>query len=123
MVTVITRKAYGGAYCVMASKHIRTDFNYAWPSGEIAVMGSQGAVNIIHRRALKEAGADAEAKRKQLVDEYADAFANPWVAAERGYVDEVIEPALTRQKLIAGLRVLETKRDELPRKKHGNIPL
>ncbi|ANM30604.1 methylmalonyl-CoA carboxyltransferase [Acidobacteria bacterium Mor1] len=122
-ITVITRKAYGGAYCVMASKHIRTDFNFAWPTGEIAVMGSEGAVNIIHRRELKEAGDKADERREELVADYRDKFANPYVAAERGYVDEVIEPAHTRYKLIASLRMLENKRDSTPPKKHGNIPL
>jgi propionyl-CoA carboxylase beta chain len=121
--TVITRKAYGGAYCVMASKHIRTDFNFAWPCAEIAVMGPQGAVQIIYRRELKEAGKKVETRRQEYVDDYRDKFANPWVAAERGYVDEVIEPARTRPKLIAALQVLGTKRDSLPAKKHGNIPL
>jgi propionyl-CoA carboxylase beta chain len=121
--TVITRKAYGGAYCVMASKHIRTDFNFAWPSAEIAVMGPEGAVNIIYRRELAEAGADAETVRAAHVAAYRDKLANPWVAAERGYVDEVIEPARTRSKLIAALRLLETKRDRNPPRKHGNIPL
>jgi propionyl-CoA carboxylase beta chain len=121
--TVITRKSYGGAYCVMASKQIRTDFNFAWPSAEIAVMGPEGAVNIVYRRQLKEAGDKADEVRAARVAEYRDKFANPWIAAERGYVDEVIEPSLTRAKLIAGLRLLETKRDTNPRKKHGNIPL
>jgi len=121
--TVITRKAYGGAYCVMASKHIRTDLNFAWPSAEIAVMGSEGAVKIIYRRDLKAAGKKAEALRRQKAQEYREKFANPFIAAERGYVDEVIEPARTRPKLIAGLRLLATKRDTNPRKKHGNIPL
>ena len=121
--TVITRKAYGGAYCVMASKHIRTDFNFAWPNAEIAVMGSEGAVNILHRRELKDAGKKADALRTEKVTEYQEKFANPWIAAERGYVDEVIEPARTRQKLIAGLRLLGTKRDSNPPRKHGNIPL
>jgi propionyl-CoA carboxylase beta chain len=122
-ITVITRKAYGGAYCVMASKHIRADFNYAWPSAEIAVMGSDGAVNIIHRGEIKAAGASGEAVRLDKVAEYKDKFANPYVAAQRGYVDEVIEPALTRRKLIGGLRLLENKRDTNPPRKHGNIPL
>jgi propionyl-CoA carboxylase beta chain len=121
--TVITRKAYGGAYCVMASKHIRTDFNFAWPSAEIAVMGSEGAVGIIHRREIQDAKADGEKVRAVRVEEYRSKFANPWVAAERGYVDEVIEPALTRPKLIASLRLLDGKRDENPPRKHGNIPL
>jgi propionyl-CoA carboxylase beta chain len=122
-ITVITRKAYGGAYCVMASKHIRADFNYAWPSAEIAVMGSEGAVNIIHRGDIKAAGAQGEAVRAEKVAEYKDKFANPYVAAERGYVDEVIEPALTRRKLIGALRLLKNKRDVNPPRKHGNIPL
>ena len=121
-ITVITRKAYGGAYCVMASKHIRTDFNFAWPTAEIAVMGPEGAVNIINRREIA-AAEDPEAMRKELVDDYRAKFANPYIAAERGYVDEVIEPSVTRSKLIASLRLLENKRDENPRKKHGNIPL
>jgi propionyl-CoA carboxylase beta chain len=122
-ITVITRKAYGGAYCVMASKHIRADFNYAWPSAEIAVMGSDGAVNIIHRGDIKAAGAKGEAVRLEKVAEYKEKFANPYVAAERGYVDEVIEPALTRRKLIGALRLLGNKRDSNPPRKHGNIPL
>jgi propionyl-CoA carboxylase beta chain len=122
-ITVITRKAYGGAYCVMASKHIRADFNYAWPSAEIAVMGSEGAVNINHRGDIKAAGASGEAVRAEKVAEYKDKFANPYVAAERGYVDEVIEPALTRRKLIGALRLLKNKRDVNPPRKHGNIPL
>jgi propionyl-CoA carboxylase beta chain len=121
--TVITRKAYGGAYCVMASKHIRTDLNFAWPSAEIAVMGPEGAVNIVYRRELKDAGDKADEFRQAQVDKYREKFANPYVAAERGYVDEVIEPARTRPKLIAGLRLLENKRDKNPPKKHGNIPL
>jgi propionyl-CoA carboxylase beta chain len=121
--TVITRKSYGGAYCVMASKHIRTDFNFAWPTAEIAVMGPEGAVNIVHRRELIDAGERVEQVRAARVAEYRDKLANPWIAAERGYVDEVIEPALTRAKLIAGLRVLENKRDVNPARKHGNIPL
>jgi propionyl-CoA carboxylase beta chain len=121
--TVITRKAYGGAYCVMASKHIRTDFNYAWPTAEIAVMGPEGAVNIIHRRELRDAGAEADALRARLVAEYRAKLANPYAAAERGYIDEVIEPARTRSKLIGGLGLLGTKRDTNPPRKHGNIPL
>ncbi len=121
--TVITRKSYGGAYCVMASKHIRTDFNFAWPTAEIAVMGPEGAVNIIYRRELEDAGENAAEVRREHVEDYRDKLANPWIAAERGYIDEVIEPAHTRAKLIAGLRVLENKRDTTPRKKHGNIPL
>ena len=121
-ITVITRKAYGGAYCVMASKHIRADINYAYPNAEIAVMGPQGAVQIVHRRELKKAkNPDALTKRK--VEEFRDKFANPSVAAEKGYIDEVIEPKYTRPKLIAALRMLENKRYENPPKKHGNIPL
>jgi propionyl-CoA carboxylase beta chain len=121
-ITVITRKSYGGAYCVMASKHIRADINYAYPNAEIAVMGPQGAVQIVHRRELKKAeNPDALAKLK--VKEFRDKFANPFVAAEKGYIDEVIEPKYTRPKLIAALRMLENKRDENPPKKHGNIPL
>jgi propionyl-CoA carboxylase beta chain len=107
----------------MASKHIRADFNFAWPSAEIAVMGSEGAVNIIHRAELKSAGPGADAARAEKVAEYQAKFANPYVAAERGYVDEVIEPALTRRKLIGALRLLENKRDSNPPRKHGNIPL
>ena len=121
--TVITRKAYGGAYCVMASKHIRTDFNFAWPNAEIAVMGPEGAVSIVYRNELRAAGDKAPELRKQHVESYREKFANPYVAAERGYVDEVIEPARTRAKLIAGLRLLENKHDTNPRRKHGNIPL
>ena len=121
-VTVITRKAYGGAYCVMASKHIRTDFNYAWPMAEIAVMGPEGAVNVLYKREL-EAAADAIAARAEKVSEFREKFANPYVAASRGFVDEVIHPRDTRRKLIAALRNLENKRDRNPPKKHGNIPL
>jgi propionyl-CoA carboxylase beta chain len=121
-ITVITRKAYGGAYCVMASKHLRTDVNFAWPSAEIAVMGADGAVNILHRRAL-EGAEDVEVTRKQLAAEYRDKFASPYVAAERGYVDEVILPRDTRRKLIVSLDMLEDKRDTMPSKKHGNLPL
>jgi propionyl-CoA carboxylase beta chain len=121
-VTVITRKAYGGAYCVMASKHIRTDINLAWPSAEIAVMGPEGAVGILYRRELNEAQ-DKEAARRARVYELEDKFANPYVAAERGFVDEVIEPSQTRLKLIRALSLLENKRDTNPPKKHGNIPL
>jgi propionyl-CoA carboxylase beta chain len=120
--TVITRKAYGGAYCVMASKHIRTDVNFAYPTAEIAVMGPEGAVNIIYRREL--AGAkDVESLRQQKVDEFREKFANPYIAAERGFIDEIIEPKYTRKKLITALRMLDTKRDKNPPKKHGNMPL
>ncbi|MGE5359323.1 MAG: carboxyl transferase domain-containing protein, partial [Bacteroidales bacterium] len=121
-VTVITRKAYGGAYCVMASKHIRTDANFAWPTAEIAVMGPEGAVNILYRRELDTA-ADPAAARRQRVSEFKEKFANPYVAAERGFIDEVIRPEVTRRKLITALAGLETKRDRNPPKKHGNIPL
>jgi propionyl-CoA carboxylase beta chain len=123
-ITIITRKAYGGAYCVMASKHIRTDANFAWPTAEIAVMGPEGAVNIVYKRDLEKAPeADREALRREKVEEFRDRFANPLVAAERGYIDAVIEPAQTRAKVISALRALENKRDTNPRKKHGNIPL
>jgi propionyl-CoA carboxylase beta chain len=121
-VTVITRKAYGGAYCVMASKHIRTDFNYAWPTAEIAVMGPEGAVNILYKRELEKAS-DAERARADKVAEFRDKFANPYIAASRGFIDEVIRPRTTRAKLVTALRNLENKRDQNPPKKHGNIPL
>jgi len=122
--TVITRKAYGGAYCVMASKHIRTDANFAWPGAEIAVMGPEGAVNIVYKRELdKTSEEDRAALREEKIEEFRERFANPFVAAERGYIDAVIEPAETRGKLITALRALENKRDTNPRKKHGNIPL
>jgi propionyl-CoA carboxylase beta chain len=121
-ITVITRKAYGGAYCVMASKHIRTDFNYAFPTAEIAVMGPEGAVNILYKRELK-AAEDAEALRSRLVTEFREKLANPFVAASRGFVDEIIQPRMTRAKLIAALASCDNKRDKNPPKKHGNIPL
>ena len=121
-ITVITRKAYGGAYCVMGSKHLRTDVNLAYPTAEIAVMGAEGAVNIIYRREITGA-ADPEAMRKEKIDEFKERFANPFIAAERGYVDDVIEPRQTRLRLIKALRLLENKVDTMPRKKHGNIPL
>jgi propionyl-CoA carboxylase beta chain len=121
-VTVITRKAYGGAYCVMSSKHIRTDANFAWPTAEIAVMGAEGAVNILYKREL-DAAADVAAARAAKIAEYREKFANPYVAAQRGYIDEIIRPRQTRAKLIAALATLETKRDKNPPKKHGNIPL
>lgn len=121
-ITVITRKAYGGAYCVMASKHIRTDLNFAWPTAEIAVMGAEGAVGVLYRREITEA-ADREAARGARVTEFEEKFANPYVAAERGFIDEIIEPARTRSKLINALALLENKRDTNPPKKHGNIPL
>jgi len=123
-ITVITRKAYGGAYCVMSSKHIRTDMNFAWPSAEIAVMGPEGAVNIVYKREIEKAAeSERDALRAAKVAEFRERFANPYVAAERGYIDAVIEPAETRAKLITALRSLENKRDLNPRKKHGNIPL
>jgi propionyl-CoA carboxylase beta chain len=121
-ITVITRKAYGGAYCVMASKHIRTDLNFAYPTAEIAVMGAEGAVGILYRKELAETS-NPEETRQKIVDEFNEKFANPYVAAERGFIDEVIEPAVTRPKLIRALKLLETKRDSNPPKKHGNIPL
>jgi propionyl-CoA carboxylase beta chain len=121
-VTVITRKAYGGAYCVMASKHIRTDVNYAWPTAEIAVMGPESAVDIVYKRELDRA-ANREELRQQKIEEFRDRFANPYVAADRGYVDSVIRPQETRKKLIQALEMLDTKRDKNPPKKHGNIPL
>ncbi len=121
-ITVITRKAYGGAYCVMGSKHLRTDVNFAWPSAEIAVMGPEGAVNILYRRDLN-GHENADSIRMAKVEEYRDRFANPFVAAERGYVDDVIEPRQTRLKVIRALKMLANKTDTMPRKKHGNIPL
>jgi propionyl-CoA carboxylase beta chain len=126
-ITVITRKAYGGAYCVMASKHIRTDVNYAWPTAEIAVMGPEGAVNIVYKRDIEKARKAGEGEAAQMrdakVEEFRNRFANPYVAAERGYIDAVIQPRSTRRKLIDALEMLETKRDKNPPKKHGNIPL
>ncbi|MGH7425565.1 MAG: acyl-CoA carboxylase subunit beta, partial [Candidatus Methylomirabilales bacterium] len=120
--TVITRKAYGGAYLVMNSKHIRADVSFAWPTAEIAVMGPEGAVNIVFRKEL-EAAPDREARRAELIAEYAEKFSNPYIAAERGYIDDVIEPQETRPKLVAALEMLLTKRESLPPRKHGNIPL
>ncbi|MBV9624008.1 MAG: acyl-CoA carboxylase subunit beta [Acidobacteria bacterium] len=131
--TVITRKAYGGAYCVMASKHIRTDVNYAWPTAEIAVMGPEGAVDIVYKRDLERAtnpnsgAAEPSARRDRIrqekIDEFRERFANPYVAAERGFVDAVIQPRNTRKSLIRALEMLDTKRDKNPPKKHGNVPL
>jgi acetyl-CoA carboxylase carboxyltransferase component len=121
-VTVITRKAYGGAYIVMSSKHLRGDVNYAWPTAEIAVMGPEGAVNVVFRKEVAEAD-DPDAKRQELVEEYREEFANPYVAAARGYIDDVIEPAETRPRIIEALKMLQNKRDTNPPKKHGNIPL
>ncbi|MGA9534011.1 MAG: acyl-CoA carboxylase subunit beta [Anaerolineales bacterium] len=120
--TVVTRKAYGGAYDVMSSKHIRGDINLAWPSAELAVMGPEGAVSIIFRKELEEAD-DPDARKAELVEEYREKFANPYVAAERGYLDAVIEPRHTRPRLINALEMLSNKRDNNPPKKHGNIPL
>jgi propionyl-CoA carboxylase beta chain len=120
--TVITRKAYGGAYDVMSSKHIRADFNFAWPTAEVAVMGPEGAVNIVFRRELDDAK-DAEARRAELIADYKERFANPYTAAERGYVDDVIEPRRTRPVLIDALETALTKAEPRPRRKHGNIPL
>ncbi len=120
--TVITRKAYGGAYDVMSSKHIRADFNFAWPTAEVAVMGPEGAVNIVFRREL-EAATDAGNRRAELIAEYKERFANPYVAAERGYVDDVIEPRRTRPVLIDALETARSKRERRPSRKHGNIPL
>jgi propionyl-CoA carboxylase beta chain len=121
-VTVITRKAYGGAYDVMGSKHLGADLNFAWPTAQIAVMGAQGAVNILYRQELRDS-ADPAAERARLVTDYEDTLANPYVAAERGYVDAVIKPSTTRAHLVRALRALRTKRETLPAKKHGNIPL
>ncbi|MGD9701613.1 MAG: acyl-CoA carboxylase subunit beta [Acidimicrobiia bacterium] len=121
-IQIITRKAYGGAYVVMDSKSIGSDLSYAWPTAELAVMGPQGAVEIVYRRELQQA-ADPVGRRAELVAEYTERYANPYAAAERGYVDDVIDPAETRQKIAAGLEMLKSKREELPRRKHGNMPL
>jgi len=126
LVTIITRKAYGGAYDVMGSKHLGADINLAWPTAQIAVMGAQGAANIVHRKTLKavaDEGGDVEARRAELIDEYEATLANPYIAAERGYVDAVITPHETRVEVVRALRLLKTKRETLPAKKHGNIPL
>ena len=121
-VTIITRKAYGGAYCVMGSKHLRTDVNLAYPTAEIAVMGAEGAVNIVYRRELM-AATDKDAAYRQKVDEFRERFANPFVAAERGFIDDVIEPHETRPKIVRALKMLTNKVDDSPRKKHGSVPL
>ena len=121
-IQVITRKAYGGAYVVMDSKSVGSDLCFAWPTAELAVMGPQGAVEVVYRREL-QAAADPIARRNELVDEYTERYANPYIAAERGYIDDVIDPADTRIKLIAGLELLQSKREELPKRKHGNVPL
>ena len=121
-IQVITRKAYGGAYVVMDSKSVGSDLSFAWPTAELAVMGPQGAVEVLHRREIQSA-ADPVARKKELVDDYTERYANPYLAAERGFVDDVIDPAETRRKVIAGFAAIETKREELPRRKHGVIPL
>jgi len=121
-IQLITRKAYGGAYVVMNSKSIGADLAFAWPTAELAVMGSQGAVEIVYRRELADA-ADPAARREELIDEYSERYANPYLAAERGYVDDVIDPADTRRLLATSLEMLSTKREELPKRKHGNMPL
>ena len=121
-ITVITRKAYGGAYCVMASKHIRADINFAYPTAEIAVMGAEGAVGILYRREIAQS-AEPQVEAQRRAEEFREKFASPYVAAERGFIDEVIEPRVTRPKLIRALELLENKRDQNPPKKHGNIPL
>ena len=121
-ITVITRKAYGGAYVAMSSKHLRGDMNYAWPTAEIAVMGPDGAVNIIYRDEIKKSEKPNETRAK-CIQEYKDKFANPYVTAARGYIDDVIDPRETRPKIIRALEMLQNKRDSNPPKKHGNIPL
>ena len=120
--TVVTRKAYGGAYCVMSSKHIRGDMNYAWPNAEIAVMGPKGASEIIYGKEIKKSDNQAETHKK-YEDEYSEKFANPYVAARRGYIDDVIEPSKTRFRIIRALTMLQNKKDTNPMKKHGNLPL
>ena len=121
-IQIITRKAYGGAYVVMDSKSVGSDLSFAWPTAELAVMGPEGAVEILHRRELADA-ANAASRRAELIDDYTDRLANPYVAAERGYIDDVIEPSQTRRKVVAGFQLLESKREELPQRKHGNVPL
>jgi acetyl-CoA carboxylase carboxyltransferase component len=121
-IQVITRKAYGGAYVVMDSKSVGSDLSLAWPTAELAVMGPQGAVEILYRRELADA-ADPVARRTELIDEYSERYANPYVSAEHGFVDDVIAPSETRVRLIAGLEMLAGKREELPQRKHGNVPL
>ena len=126
LVTVVCRKGYGGAYDVMGSKHLGGDVNIAWPTAEIAVTGAQGAVSILYRKELKkteDSGGDVEAKRAELQQDYEDTLCNPYVAAERGYIDAVVAPSYTRGYVARSLRMLETKRETLPPKKHGNIPL
>jgi acetyl-CoA carboxylase carboxyltransferase component len=121
-ISIITRKAYGGAYVVMDSKSIGSDLCFAWPTAELAVMGPQGAVGIVYKREL-DAASDPAARRAELVEEYTERYANPYIAAERGYVDDVIDPADTRKMLTRGLSLLRTKREDLPKRKHGNVPL
>jgi acetyl-CoA carboxylase carboxyltransferase component len=121
-ISVLIRKAYGGAYIVMSSKHLRGDVNLAWPSSEIAVMGPDGAVNIIYREAINQSE-DKEETKKQLIQEYRERFSNPYIAASRGFIDDIIDPAETRPRIIAALEMLVNKRDALPPKKHGNMPL
>src|SRR6202011_2710288 len=121
-ITAITRKAYGGAYDVMSSKHLGADFNFAWPTSEVAVMGPEGAVNIIYRRDIA-ASPTPDERRQKLMADYTARFANPYTAAERGYIDDVIVPHETRPKLISALRTLQSKREPGPKRKHGNIPL
>jgi acetyl-CoA/propionyl-CoA carboxylase carboxyl transferase subunit len=120
--TVITKKAYGGAYLVMNSKHLRADVSFAWPTAEIAVMGAEGAVNVVFKKEMEKA-AEPEARRQELIREYREKFSTPYAAAERGFIDDVIEPAETRPRLIKALRMLSTKRETIPARKHGNIPL
>jgi acetyl-CoA carboxylase carboxyltransferase component len=120
--TVITKKAYGGAYLVMNSKHLRADVSFAWPTAEIAVMGAEGAVNVVFRREIERAK-DPESRRNELIRDYREKFSTPYAAAERGFIDDVIEPAETRPRLIKALRMLSTKRETIPARKHGNIPL
>jgi propionyl-CoA carboxylase beta chain len=122
LITVITRKAYGGAYIVMGSKHLGADLNFAWPTAQVAVMGAQGAVNILFRKEISSAS-DQVKERQDRISEYEEAFDNPYVAAERGWIDAVIAPSETRIRIIRGLRQLMTKRESMPPKKHGNIPL
>jgi propionyl-CoA carboxylase beta chain len=121
-ITVITRKSYGGAYCVLSSKQVRGDINYAWPTAEIAVMGPEGAVRILHKKELAEAE-DPRALEQQFIQDYRKTFANPYYAASLGYIDDIIDPRETRRRLVQALELLQTKRDKLPPKKHGNIPL
>ena len=121
-INVVTRKAYGGAYLVMNSKHLRADVSFAWPTAEIAVMGPEGAVNVVFRKQIEKAE-DPVAARAELIQQYQAKFATPYIAAERGFIDDVIEPAETRPRLIKALRMLSTKRETVPARKHGNIPL